>query len=100
MKHQNIIPFLGVTQNPLQFVSEWMPNGTLTDYLSKNPGASRIVLVSHRSHNHRFTDAIVSKLLDVAEGLAYLHARPATHGDLKGVSASPGSLLDVSVTFY
>jgi serine/threonine protein kinase len=46
LKHPNIIPFLGVTMNPLQFVSEWMPNGTLTRYVTGNPSANRIALVS------------------------------------------------------
>ena len=46
LRHQNIVPFIGVTQDPLQFVSEWMPNGTLTDYLGTNPGANRVGLVS------------------------------------------------------
>ena len=46
LRHQSIVPFIGVTQDPLQFVSEWMPNGTLVDYLGKNPGANRIGLVS------------------------------------------------------
>ena len=46
LKHPNVVPFLGVTSKPLQFVSEWMPNGTLTNYVRKNPGANRISLVS------------------------------------------------------
>ena len=46
LRHKNIVPFIGVTQDPLQFVSEWMPNRDLTEYLSKNPGANRIALVS------------------------------------------------------
>src|ERR1700753_2559929 len=45
LRHQNIVPFIGVTQNPLQFVSEWMPNGTLTKYISENPNVDRIGLV-------------------------------------------------------
>ena len=48
LRHQNIVPFIGVTQDPLQFVSEWMPNGDLMAYLGKNPGANRIALVSPR----------------------------------------------------
>ncbi|KAF9778328.1 kinase-like domain-containing protein, partial [Thelephora terrestris] len=67
LEHPNIVPFISVTQNPMQFVSGWMPNGTLTDYVNKNPDADRIGL-----------------LLDVAKGLAYLHANHNTHGDLKG----------------
>ena len=46
LRHPNVVPFVGVTQNPLQFVSEWMPNGTLTEYVSENPGVNRIGLVS------------------------------------------------------
>ena len=45
LKHPNIVGFIGVTQNPLQFVSEWVPNGTLTEYLDVNPDANRIGLV-------------------------------------------------------
>ena len=46
LKHPNIVPFIGVTRNPMQFVSEWMPNGTLPEYVNENPGANRISLVS------------------------------------------------------
>ena len=45
LRHPNVVPFIGVTQNPLQFVSEWMPNGTLTKYISENPNVDRIGLV-------------------------------------------------------
>ena len=44
-RHPNVVAFIGVTRNPLQFVSEWMQNGTLTDYVNENPGANRIGLV-------------------------------------------------------
>jgi len=46
LRHPNIVPFIGVTTNPLQLVLEWMPNGTLTEFVEKNPSASRIDLVS------------------------------------------------------
>ena len=45
LRHPNVVPFIGVTQDPLQFVSEWMPKGTLVDYIRKNPDANRIGLV-------------------------------------------------------
>ena len=45
LKHPNVVPFIGVTRDPLQIVSEWMPNGTLAEYLERNPGANRISLV-------------------------------------------------------
>ena len=46
LRHPNVVPFLGVTNEPLQLVSEWMPNGTLAYYVKKNPNADRIALVS------------------------------------------------------
>ena len=46
LRHPNVVPFIGVTTKPLQFVSEFMPNGTLTKYVKKNPSADRVGLVS------------------------------------------------------
>ena len=46
LEHQNVVAFIGVTQNPLQFVSEWMPNGTIIEYINENPGTNRVGLVS------------------------------------------------------
>ena len=49
LRHPNIVSFIGVTTDPLQMVSEWMPGGTLTKYVENNPGANRIGLVSGSS---------------------------------------------------
>ena len=49
LKHPNIVPFIGVMRNSMQFVSEWMPNGTLPEYVSENPGTNRISLVGSSS---------------------------------------------------
>ena len=46
MRHPNVVSFIGVTRTPFQFVSEWMPNGTLTEYVNENPGVDRVALVS------------------------------------------------------
>jgi len=46
LRHPNVVPFIGVTRDPLQFVSEYMPNGTLTRYVKNHPSADRIELVS------------------------------------------------------
>ena len=45
LKHQNIIPLLGITQTPLQLISEWIPGGDLTEYIKKHPDAGRLDLV-------------------------------------------------------
>ena len=45
LKHQNIVPLLGITQAPLQLISEWIPGGDLTEYIEKHPDAGRLDLV-------------------------------------------------------
>lgn len=46
LKHANVVPFTGVTFEPPQIVSEWMPRGDLTTYIESNPHAERVYLVS------------------------------------------------------
>ncbi|KAF9644874.1 kinase-like protein [Thelephora ganbajun] len=75
LNHPNIVPFKGVTFDPLQLVSEWMPGGELRKYVENNPGANPISL-----------------LIGIAEGLAYLHSCEVIHGDLKG----PNVVVDTS----
>ena len=86
LKHPNIVPFIGITTDPLQIVLEWMPNGTLTEFVKKNPSASRLSLVSPSLQSHFIDNVNLLKLLDIAKGLDYLHANRTIHGDLKGVS--------------
>jgi hypothetical protein len=45
LMHPNIVPFTGVTVDPLQIASEWMPGGTLTAYVNSKPHADRVTLV-------------------------------------------------------
>jgi len=52
LRHSNLVPFIGVVGEPLQIVSEWIPNGTLTKYVEKNPDEDRISLVSFSYINH------------------------------------------------
>ena len=49
LAHPNIVPFRGITLAPLQLLSDWMPGGNLNDYISQNPDADRIGLVSPSS---------------------------------------------------
>lgn len=46
MKHDNIVPFLGITSAPLQHISDWMPRGDLTEYIKQHPDTDRLGLVS------------------------------------------------------
>ncbi|KAH9929153.1 kinase-like domain-containing protein, partial [Fomitopsis serialis] len=68
LRHPRITPMLGVDTKlfPLCIVSKWVDNGTITEFLKKYPAENRLQL-----------------LLDVCEGLQYLHSETVTHGDLK-----------------
>ena len=46
LNHPNIVPFKGVTLEPPQLVSEWMPGGELRKHTMNNRHASLIGLVS------------------------------------------------------
>ncbi|KAF9644312.1 hypothetical protein BDM02DRAFT_991187 [Thelephora ganbajun] len=68
LTHPNILPLLGVTITPLQLISNWVPDGNLSEYIKDNSDADRLALMS-----------------DVAKGLCYLHSCNVIHGDLKGL---------------
>ena len=45
LRHQNIVPLLGITSTPLQLISDWMPGGDLTGYIEECPSVDRLDLV-------------------------------------------------------
>ena len=84
LEHKNIVPLLGVASTSLHLISEWMPGGDLIEYISKNPSADRLGLVSVLPLHLNLRSSRL-KLSDVAEGLQFLHSCNVVHGDLKGV---------------
>ncbi|KAJ3555492.1 hypothetical protein NP233_g12196 [Leucocoprinus birnbaumii] len=73
LSHPNILPFYGVLLKEVDgsqricLVSPFMKNGNLNAYASRLSPRSRLALI-----------------LDVANGLQYLHGSGVIHGDLKG----------------
>ncbi|KZS95202.1 kinase-like protein, partial [Sistotremastrum niveocremeum HHB9708] len=74
VNHANILPFIGICFFPhsssdftFSLVSPWMANGTISDYIRKYPGTE-----------------VTPLMIQVAEGLTYLHTNHIVHGDLKG----------------
>ena len=45
MAHSNIVPLLGVTTDPPQFISDRMSGGDLMEYVTSHPDADRLSLV-------------------------------------------------------
>ncbi|KAF8055785.1 kinase-like domain-containing protein [Lyophyllum atratum] len=71
LSHANLLPIYGLYRlnTRICLVSSWMEHGVITQYLANYPDADRLLLV-----------------LDVTQGLAYLHENKIIHGDLKGVN--------------
>ena len=46
LSHPNVVPFIGVTMDPFQYVAERISDGNLMQYLEEHPEADRISLVS------------------------------------------------------
>jgi len=46
LAHPNIVPLLGITTDPIQLVSGWMPDTDLKGHIADHPDADRLSLVS------------------------------------------------------
>ncbi|KAL6059624.1 Pleckstrin y domain [Balamuthia mandrillaris] len=76
VKHQNIVELKGVCKEPFAIVLEWLPMGSLYDFIHKSTSP--------------FSWHIVFKLAkDICRGLVFLHGQGIIHRDLK----SPNILL-------
>ncbi|KAG9082428.1 hypothetical protein FS749_006848 [Ceratobasidium sp. UAMH 11750] len=69
LKHDNVLPLLGLAQyrDQMAMISPWMDNGTLLEYIERNPTVDRCQL-----------------FIEISEGMAYLHKNGTIHGDIKG----------------
>ncbi|KAG9097001.1 hypothetical protein FS749_007303 [Ceratobasidium sp. UAMH 11750] len=68
LKHENVQELLGLVQfrGCMAMVSPWMDNGTLLDYIKRNPTIDRCQLG-----------------VEISTAVAYLHQHGIVHGDIK-----------------
>ncbi|XP_019190421.1 PREDICTED: serine/threonine-protein kinase STY46-like isoform X2 [Ipomoea nil] len=72
VQHKNVVRFIGACSKPplLCIVTEYMPGGSLYDYL-------------HRNHNTLKLSQLLRFAIDVCKGMEYLHQNNIIHRDLK-----------------
>ncbi|KAH8828637.1 kinase-like domain-containing protein [Flagelloscypha sp. PMI_526] len=86
LQHPNILPFLGFNEELFTpsfcLVSPLMMNGNVRTFLERNPHHSRVKI-----------------LLDIAEGINYLHSfcPPIVHGDIRGANVLVKSNFDCCI---
>ena len=91
LRHPNILPLLGVTVSEHRFamVSDWMENGNINEFIGKDQHVNRAELVRVKLDlDRRLADLFNIQLVDIANGLKYMHDLRIVHGDLKGVYPS------------
>lgn len=71
LRHPNVLPVSGFSLStfPFGIISLWMENGNVLEYTRKHPGVNRMNL-----------------LVDVANGLRYLHKVDQVHGNIRGAN--------------
>ncbi|KAF8324830.1 kinase-like domain-containing protein, partial [Amanita rubescens] len=75
LNHERVLPFLGIFEDEaasrMFLVSPYMKNGNLSQWRKKT------------GHGHS-TSEIQRLILEVAEGIQYIHSEGIVHGDLRG----------------
>ncbi|XP_059453044.1 serine/threonine-protein kinase STY8-like isoform X3 [Corylus avellana] len=72
VRHKNVVRFIGACTKPphMCIVTEYMPGGSLYDYL-------------HKNHNILELPQLLKFAIDVSKGMEYLHQSSIIHRDLK-----------------
>ncbi|KDQ05840.1 hypothetical protein BOTBODRAFT_122208, partial [Botryobasidium botryosum FD-172 SS1] len=86
LNHPNVLLFIGwcILESKSYMISPWMENGNALTYVKRKPQANRLQL-----------------LIQVAEGLHYLHTwpkNPIIHGDLRAVSSAYFSRANIFIS--
>ncbi|XP_021844823.1 serine/threonine-protein kinase STY46 isoform X2 [Spinacia oleracea] len=89
VRHENVVRFIGAcTKSPdLCIVTEYMPGGSLYNYLHKNKRALKF-------------SELLKFAIDVSKGMEYLHHNDIIHRDLKSANLLMDSLQVVKVADF
>ena len=86
LQHPNVLELLGASSAsgdpPWFFVSPYYKNGSLVTYLKGLPTLE--------------TADVLEIILEIAQGMEYLHCRGVLHGDLKVRSSEEATRTDIS----
>jgi hypothetical protein len=86
LRHPNIVPFIGTSEHfPVSLVSEWMTGGTVTAFLRGYPNWERSFLVSRYVSAWGCSERRYLQVIDILQGLGFMHSLDVVHGDLKPV---------------
>jgi serine/threonine protein kinase len=86
LRHPNIVPFIGTSEHfPVSLVSEWMTGGTVTAFLRGCPDWERSLLVSCCVKAWGCSERYGTQVIDILQGLGFMHSLDVVHGDLKPV---------------
>jgi hypothetical protein len=93
LRHPNIVPFIGTSENfPVSLVSEWMSGGTVTAFLREYQDSERSFLVGCCVHAWSRSERYGTQVIDILQGLGFMHSLDVVHGDLKPVCTAGCSL--------
>jgi serine/threonine protein kinase len=93
LRHPNIVPFFGTSKHfYVSLVSEWMTGGTVTAFLREHPDSERSLLVSCCVHAWCCSEHHCPQVIDILQGLGFMHSLDVVHGDLKPVCTADCSL--------
>ncbi|EJU01940.1 kinase-like protein [Dacryopinax primogenitus] len=85
LKHNNVLPFLGLHVNPrgeVGLVTVWMPHGDAMQYIHNKPDCDRRAIIR-----------------GTGEGIAYLHRQEIIHGDIRGSKILIDEVHDITGTW-
>lgn len=103
LNNSKVLKFLGiyvsdVSTKSIALVLPWMENGSIEMYLRKHP-IPRDPLVGN-CLSSLCRELMTYKIMDIIDGLVYLHSENTVHGNLKGVRTTINQSVSNTSDFF